>query len=183
MNVYEKLLQARATLSAMGLKKTGKNTYSKYDYYELADILQSITAVCKEVGLLPVVSFTSETAYMRIYDTQGEGVIEITSPMGAADLKGCHEVQNVGAVETYQRRYLYMTAFDIVDADILDENTGRETAAKKEYAELTVCPECGQVMNAVTMKDGTIVNADAFLKKYGKCSVCVKREKANGKPD
>lgn len=179
MNVYEKLLQARATLSAMGLKKSGKNTYSKYDYYELADILPAITAVSREVGILPIVSFTAETAYMRIYDVQGDGVIEITSPMGKADLKGCHEVQNVGAVETYQRRYLYMAAFDIVDADILDENTGREAAAKKE----PICPECGQVMKPVVMKDGTSVSAAAFLKKYGKCSVCVKREKVNGKPD
>lgn len=71
-----------------------------------------------------------------------------------------------------------MAAFDIVDADILDENTGRDTAKKD-----VVCPECGQVMKAVTMKDGTTVSAAAFLKKYGKCSLCVKREKANGKPD
>lgn len=178
MNVYEKLLQARVTLSAMGLKKSGKNTFSKYDYYELADILPSITAVCKEVGILPVITFTAETAYMRIYDVQGDGVIEITSPMGTADLKGCHEVQNVGAVETYQRRYLYMTAFDIVDADILDENTGRD-AAKKDI----ICPECGQVMKAVSMKDGSTMTAAAFLKKYGKCSLCYKRGKADAKSD
>jgi hypothetical protein len=44
--------------------------------------------------------------------------------MGSANLKGCHEVQNIGAVETYQRRYLYVTALAIVEHDALDAVTG-----------------------------------------------------------
>jgi hypothetical protein len=46
--------------------------------------------------------------------------------MGSAALKGCHEVQNVGAVETYQRRYLWVTAMEIVEHDALDATTGAE---------------------------------------------------------
>jgi len=44
--------------------------------------------------------------------------------MGSAALKGCHEVQNIGAVETYQRRYLWVTAMEIVEHDVLDATTG-----------------------------------------------------------
>jgi hypothetical protein len=44
--------------------------------------------------------------------------------MGTANLQGCHEVQNIGAVETYQRRYLYVTALSIVEHDALDAVTG-----------------------------------------------------------
>ena len=51
---------------------------------------------------------------------------EITSPMGSAALKGCHEVQNIGAVETYQRRYLWVTAMEIVEHDALDASTGKD---------------------------------------------------------
>ena len=40
--------------------------------------------------------------------------------MSTASLKGCHEVQNLGAVESYVRRYLYLTAFEIVESDCLD---------------------------------------------------------------
>ena len=46
--------------------------------------------------------------------------IVITSPMGSAALKGCHEVQQIGAVETYQRRYLWVAALEIVEHDALD---------------------------------------------------------------
>ena len=35
-------------------------------------------------------------------------------------MKGCHVVQNIGAVETYQRRYLWCAALEIVEHDALD---------------------------------------------------------------
>jgi hypothetical protein len=47
--------------------------------------------------------------------------------MADANLKGCHPIQNLGAVETYSRRYLYVTALEIVEHDALDATTGQET--------------------------------------------------------
>jgi hypothetical protein len=66
--------------------------------------------------------------------------------MGSAALKGCHEVQNVGAVETYQRRYLWVTAMEIVEHDVLDAVTGTDTgnAVKKPEA---VTPLAGAMDN------------------------------------
>ena len=46
--------------------------------------------------------------------------------MGSANLRGCHEVQNIGAVSSYQRRYLYTTALAIVENDVLDAVTGED---------------------------------------------------------
>jgi hypothetical protein len=59
-------------------------------------------------------------------DVDNGGEIVITSPFGSAALKGCHEVQNIGAVETYQRRYLWVAAMEIVEHDALDATTGRK---------------------------------------------------------
>jgi len=53
--------------------------------------------------------------------------------MGSAALKGCHEVQNIGAVETYQRRYLWVAALEIVEHDALDKTTGKN-GAEPEYS-------------------------------------------------
>ena len=44
---------------------------------------------------------------------------------------GCHEVQNIGAVQTYQRRYLYTTALAIVESDALDATTAKEEPKPK----------------------------------------------------
>jgi hypothetical protein len=40
-------------------------------------------------------------------------------------------VQNIGAVETYQRRYLYVTALAIVEHDALDAVTGSASVEVK----------------------------------------------------
>ena len=55
-----------------------------------------------------------------------EEVIIVTSPMSEAALKGCHPVQNLGAVETYIRRYLWVAALEIVEHDALDATTGKK---------------------------------------------------------
>ena len=50
--------------------------------------------------------------------------ITITSPFGSAQLKASHEIQNIGACETYQRRYLWMAALEIVEHDAIDSSEG-----------------------------------------------------------
>lgn len=125
LSVYRKLNEARTKIQNTTMKKTGKNTYSGYDYFTLADILPEALKIFTELNLSGVISFTDTTASMTITDLEGGGQIVITSPMGSANLKGCHEVQNIGAVETYQRRYLWVTALEIIEHDELDSTTGR----------------------------------------------------------
>jgi hypothetical protein len=130
MSVYSKLNQAREQFHSLELKKTGRNTFANYNYFELGDFLIPALKVFREVGLCAYVSFDKEIATMTIVDMESNDKMEITSPMGSAALKGCHEVQNIGAVETYQRRYLWVAALEIVEHDALDATTGREEPAK-----------------------------------------------------
>lgn len=131
MSVYKKLQQARLMLQNTKLTKSGKNKFAGYEYFELGDFLPQIQKICAEVGLCGVVSFTNETAYLTIHDTNGEGFTTFTSPMSSAALKGCHDVQNLGAVQTYLRRYLWTNAFEIVEHDALDATTGSVEPVKK----------------------------------------------------
>lgn len=114
------------------MKKSGHNKFAGYQYFELGDFLTPIQQIFNEVGLCGVVSFSADTATLKIVDIdKPEQVIEFTSPMGSAALKGCHEVQNIGAVETYQRRYLYVTALEIVEHDALEAVTGKPDQVSK----------------------------------------------------
>lgn len=126
MSVYLKLNEAREKFHSMELKKTGKNNFAGYSYFELGDFLIPALKVFKEVGLCAVVSFDKELATMTIVDTVSNGQIIITSPLSEANLKGCHPVQNVGACETYARRYLWVAALEIVEHDALDATTGKK---------------------------------------------------------
>ena len=104
MSVYKKLNNARLELQNTKLSKSGHNKFAGYKYFELGDFLPTINNIFSNAGLCGVVSFTSDLATLTITDVDDNSQIVISSPMGSAALKGCHEVQNVGAVETYQRR-------------------------------------------------------------------------------
>ena len=126
MNVLKKLIDSRVALQHKSLNKSGHNKFAGYKYFELADFLPSVQQIFQEKGLVDVISFTETLATMIIFDTEDGSSVSFTSPMGSANLKGCHEVQNVGAVESYQRRYLYTTALAIVENDVLDAVTGED---------------------------------------------------------
>lgn len=125
--VYAKLQKARIKLQSAAIKKSGHNKFAGYQYFELGDFLPTINEIFNELGLCSVISFDKELATLRIIDTDNGGAITFTSPMADANLKGCHPIQNLGAVETYSRRYLYVTALEIVEHDALDATTGQET--------------------------------------------------------
>ena len=120
MTVFQKLNEARLRFQNAGVKKSGKNSYAGYTYYELADILPFINQIANELKFTCIVNFTPELATLDFVDLEENGKITFTSPMSSASLKGCHEVQNLGAVETYIKRYLYQNCFEIVEADGLD---------------------------------------------------------------
>ncbi len=120
--VYEKLQKARIKLQHTELKKSGHNKFAGYKYFELGDFLPAIQSIFFELKLCPVVSFGTELATLRIIDTENGGCVTFTSPMAEAQLKGCHPIQNLGAVETYSRRYLYVTALEIVEHDAIDSS-------------------------------------------------------------
>lgn len=124
MSVFTKLNQARIKLQNTELTKSGHNKFAGYKYFELGDFLPTVQEIFNSLGLCGVVSYSADIASLTIVDTEDNSNIVITSPMGSAALKGCHEVQNIGAVETYQRRYLWVTAMEIVEHDALDSSEG-----------------------------------------------------------
>jgi len=126
MTVHRKLMEARVRLLNTELKKSGLNKFAGYSYFELGDFIPAIQTIFHDLGLCGVVSYKTDYAELSIVDVDDGTVIVITSPMADANLKGTHPIQNLGAVETYQRRYLWMTAMEIVEHDAIDASGGAE---------------------------------------------------------
>ena len=141
MKVYKKLSDARIKLQRTELTKSGHNKFAGYKYFELGDFLPAVQSIFNEVGLIDAISFTEDLATMVVYDVEDGSSVTFTSPMGTANLKGCHEVQNIGACETYQRRYLYTTALAIVEHDALDAVTGSAPVEVKPVAKIEPVPK------------------------------------------
>lgn len=131
MSVYMKLNAARAAFHAAKIEKTGLNKFAGYKYFELADFIVPALKIFAEHDLCAVVSFGHELATMTITSLVDGQSIVITSPMSTAALKGCHEVQNLGAVQTYLRRYLWVAALEIVEHDAVDSSEPSKEEPKK----------------------------------------------------
>ena len=132
-NVYQKLLEARVLFMEEDVKKSGKNMKMSYKYFELQDIVPVALPIFQKVGLLPVTTFHDEMAMMTIINVDDPSdCINFTSPMReiepiiSAKTGGevTNAIQRLGSVETYQRRYLYMIALDIVESDSIEPQTG-----------------------------------------------------------
>lgn len=143
LNVYQRLNNARNEFHSLQLKKTGHNKFAGYYYFELGDFLIPALKVFSQHGLFACVSFDTDKASMTIRNTdRPDEMVTIYSPMGSAALKGCHEVQNIGAVETYQRRYLWVAALEIVEHDALDATVGnKHTPINAATVDIKINPE------------------------------------------
>jgi hypothetical protein len=113
-------MQARVKLLATEMKKSGLNKFAGYSYFELSDFIPHVQTIFNDIGLCGVVTFSTEYAQLCITDVDDGTVVVITSPMAEANLKGAHPIQNLGAVLSYQRRYLWMAAMELVEGDAID---------------------------------------------------------------
>lgn len=153
MNVYEKLQKARIELQGKQMKKSGHNKFAGYQYFELGDFLPEINKLFSELGLCSTVSFGKDLAELKVINIEKpEEVVTFTSPMAEANLKGCHPIQNLGAVETYTRRYLYVAALEIVEHDAVDAAQPIANATVAAIVKADVKPTSG-------VKDGLSAEA------------------------
>lgn len=119
-NIYAKLNAVRYTLSK-DLNKSGKNTYSKYDYFQLKDFMPKAIEECNNCGLFTKfwidkekVDLPSKTVTQYSFDADGNKVGEIVT-----------EETNFQYVE-----YAYLLVIDLDD--------GTECLFKKETREVAL---------------------------------------------
>lgn len=126
-NVYSRLLEARRLFAESGIKKEGVNSYAEYDYFRLEEIVPIKQAIFEKVGLCDVITFTERIATLTIINIDNtQEVITFISQLDRDESMIKNPIQKVGAIQTYVRRYLYLNALDIVEADAIELTTGKE---------------------------------------------------------
>ena len=147
MSIYAKLAQARVKLQKENLKKTGNNR--SFKYFELKDFLPRVNEIFDELKMCAVVRYSSELATLTIYDCEKDESIEFTSPMVQKALPSGTEIQNLGAIQTYQRRYLYLTTLEIVEDDLVDSIPPEKTEQKKQESQKRYNESTQQNVNSI----------------------------------
>lgn len=145
-NVYQKLIEARELFLASDINQSGKNMNLEFKYFELKDIVPTITKIFKDLGLVAVARFSDTVATLSIYNTDNtEEVIEFPVPFNRIQpiisntgKQVTNDMQALGSSITYMRRYLYLIAMDICVNDEVDGNIGaNNTPAPEKKAPVT----------------------------------------------
>jgi hypothetical protein len=121
--INQRYAKAKYEFSKLSLRKGGKNNYSGYNYFRMEDFVPQAVEIFYKNDLTTAISFDANLGIMKVFEIDGTGELIFTCPMSTASLKGCHEVQNLGAVTTYLRRYLWGTALDLIEDDEIDATT------------------------------------------------------------
>jgi DNA polymerase elongation subunit (family B) len=139
-NVYQKLIEARELFLASDINQSGKNMNLEFKYFELKDIVPTITKIFKDLGLVAVARFTDTVATLSVVNTDNtEEVIEFPVPFNQiqpivsnSGKQVTNDMQALGSSITYMRRYLYLIAMDICVNDEVDGNIGANAAPAPE---------------------------------------------------
>ena len=151
LNVYQKLLLARSRFLEANIKKTGKANKLGFKYFELDDIIPIAMPIFAELQLLTQTSFSEDMAIMNVINCEApDEVIIFHSPM-RNDTGGLivNEIQKLGSVQTYLRRYLYMVALDIVEADEIEAHSGMKVSQAQETPAPAPAPKPAPTAKAV----------------------------------
>lgn len=124
LSLKARLQKARVALKEIDIKKSGINTYRGNKYHQLDDLIPPITKIAEQFEMTTQFSFDKDNATLTLLDWHSDDIIVFNSPMQPIkeddDEKGNKKKdlnQLLGSSQTYQKRYLLQTAFDIADED------------------------------------------------------------------
>lgn len=145
--MLKKIAQLRASKELQKIKKSGENKFAGFMYFELADFLPVVNKLELELGLLSVFNIKDEVASLKVYDLEVDDLMQNKSilfetPVAEANMKGALEIQKLGSVHTYLKRYLYLNYLNLTEADTVDSiDQSKRVAPKSEKPSSKVIDE------------------------------------------
>ena len=142
----ESIIDIRVDLQKKNLKKSGHNKFASFDYFELADFLPTLNELMQREKINDIFTIQDNTAKLIL--VKGEERQEYTMPFvifetpintkkdketgEIKDVKSMQDIQYLGALNTYYKRYLYLNAFGITDGDVIDSMDNGDLKSKKK---------------------------------------------------
>ena len=133
-SVMKKLQKSRVDWQSKPRKKSGFNKFQNFKYFVLKDILPTVNEIFNKNGLYSQYNLTKDYAELIITDSLTGDYLTYRIPVQKLDNP---TMQNIGAINTYSKRYLYMNALEIEeDEDELDSQDLDKSVNKKSKEEL-----------------------------------------------
>lgn len=178
MNIYEKMQNCRVLMQEEGIKKMGKNSFAKYDYYKLADLNTVMNKALKEYRLCSHFQISEQIAILTIYniDNPSEELL-FSMPFIDAEMSKVTQIQNWGASVSYLQRYLILEAFQIgeceVDVDSTEQSENRANENKVTNSNSSLKEEVQTLCREKSKDNRAEVNN--IIKKYNNGSIAISK--------
>ena len=142
MSVYRKLQAVRYELSKLNLKKSGKNKFAGFEYFELGDFMPTAHKLMDAVGLCGVFNINTAVTTLDIFDNEPNGgSVQFSSPTVMAENAKGQPIQSLGSTHTYMRRYMWLIALELSEHDEVDAVASSTLPAKPKPEAKTVVAE------------------------------------------
>jgi peptidyl-prolyl cis-trans isomerase family protein len=161
LNLNESIIKIRVKLQNSKIKKSGKNKFAGFEYYELGDFLPKLNELMLEENINDL--FTIENDEVKLTLIKGEEKQEYKMPFKIfetplvlkkdkngnfiknsnneyIEIPSMQDIQYLGALNTYYKRYLYLNAFGITDGEVIDSMNSEEIKKpiKQETKEILI---------------------------------------------
>ena len=101
----------------------------------------------------------AEFAHLVVYDVETQDTMEFTKETANCSLSGAQPIQNLGSKTTYMKRYMYMDAFEIVENDKIEEETGKPAPKVEKKATKSSKPKVEAVATQPVYTEAPTVEA------------------------
>lgn len=158
ISLNESIIKIRVKLQSSNLKKNGKNRFAGFEYFELADFLPKLNELMEEEGINDIFTINENIAKLTLI--KGEERQEYTLPFcrfetplnfkkdrngnlmkdssgNYLEVKSMQDIQYLGALNTYYKRYLYLNAFGITDGEVIDRMNNEDLGRNQDVKKLT----------------------------------------------
>lgn len=175
MSLNESIISIRVKLQNSTLKKSGLNKFAGFDYFELSDFLPRLNELMLEEKVNDLFTIENDKATLTLIkdeerQTYSIPFIVFDTPINSKGQKSMQDIQYLGALNTYYKRYLYLNAFGITDGDVIDalENNSKMTKEQKEF--ITKMPKSWQegIRNTYGTMDLSYEQAKQMIDKFNK---------------
>ena len=175
MSLNESIISIRVKLQNSTLKKSGLNKFAGFDYFELSDFLPRLNELMLEEKVNDLFTIENDKATLTLIkgeerQTYSIPFIVFDTPINSKGQKSMQDIQYLGALNTYYKRYLYLNAFGITDGDVIDalENNSKMTEEQKEF--ITKMPKSWQegIRNTYGTMDLSYEQAKQMIDKFNK---------------
>ena len=138
----EKIIKIKNKFYETATKKSSKNSFQGFEYFELKDFLPDLVKLMAEEEVNDIFTIKDEYATLKLIhkNETNEYTIPFVMfdvPLNKQGKDSMQKIQYLGALSTYYKRYLYMNAFSITENDKIDAmnndelNTAPESSKNK----------------------------------------------------